>query len=154
MQHPTLGRLIARANQQGAYSGTFKYEGKELSFDIDKDGDALEDAIELATKIINALEKYDIAAKAVISKDLLDTYNSGWNEYGEVQEDGTVKTVINPKLSAKEFEPQFKLAAVNICGRNSVELWYQENELFWEHSVCVSSFAGEDFTQAQAQLFG
>ena len=154
MQHPVLGKLTPKEGSEDSYTGEVTYEDRNIAFDIERDADDIEEAINLAVEIIAALSKYDIESKSIISKDLLETYNSGWNEYDESQEDGSFKTVIKPKLSAKEFESQFTLKTVNISGSSCVELWYEENDLFWGHSVFVSTFEGVDFSDAQAQMFG
>lgn len=154
MQHPLLGQLSAKDNQQQSYSGIFSYEGKALDFNIDRDGDGLEEAMELATAIITSLSKYDAISKTIISKDLLETYNTSWNEYDEIQADGSLKTIINPTLSADEFEARFILEAVSISGNSGVTFWFEENDLFWGHRVSVSSFSGADFGEAQACIYG
>lgn len=145
MKHPSLGNLTPKGGSEDALCGEVTYDNRIITFDIDRDADDIEEAINLAAEIISALSKYDNEAKTIISNDLLETYNSGWNEYDEVQEDGSFKTVIKPKLSDKEFVSQFSLKSVSISGNSCVELWYQESDLFWGHSVYVSTFDGVDF---------
>lgn len=55
----------------------------------------------------------DKLAKRIAVADLRETYNAGWNEYDEAQEDGSSKLVSNPKLSEAEFEAKLSLCAAS-----------------------------------------
>lgn len=154
MRHPSLGKLVSLPENEESFRGETQFNGRSVVFEIDRDEDQLEEAIEFASEIVQNLEKFDVEAKKVISKDLLDTYNTGWNEYEIYRKDGSSETVQNPTLNADEFERQFELDSINISGKDCLELWYKPNELFWGHSVYVASFEGTNLNDAQAQLFG
>ena len=109
--------------------------------------------MQLAAEVVKTLDMVDSTAKRIIVTNLRDLYNSGWNEYDEVQEDGSLRAVSNPQLSESEFEAQFTMVAINITGTDGVDLFYQDGGLFWGHSVIVSSESA-DFSNAYAELFG
>jgi hypothetical protein len=72
--------------------------------------------LNLAAEVVSRLAELDKLAKWVAARDLRETYNNGWNEYDEAQEDGSFKTVSNPQLSEAEFEAKLSLNAVNVTG--------------------------------------
>jgi hypothetical protein len=86
--------------------------------------------------------------------NLYRTYNSGWNEYDEAQEDGSLKTVINPQISETEFAAKLSLRAVNVAGDRMLDFFYDDERMFWGHSVVVNSLKGIDLSEAHAYLFG
>jgi len=96
----------------------------------------------------------DRLAKRVAVADLRETYNNGWNEYDEAQEDGSFKRVSNPQLSEAEFEAKLSLNAINVEGDRMVTFFYDDENMFWGHSVVVCSLNGTDFIEARAEIFG
>jgi hypothetical protein len=151
VRHPQLGTLEI-GEKSGV--GTLSFDGRSIPLRIELDGNSLDGVLSFASIIGSSLETYDRISKEIITTDLLETYNSGWNEYDEVQEDGTTKSVVNPMLSSAEFKARFVLSSVTITGDSSVDLWYEDGGLFWGHSVFVESLDGTDFTNARAQMFG
>ena len=93
-------------------------------------------------------------AKGIAVADLRGTYNSGWNEYEKAQEDGSLKTVTNPQLSEAEFEAKLSLQAINVTGDRMIDFFYDDENMFWGHSIVVNSLNGIDFSEAHAELFG
>jgi hypothetical protein len=154
MIHPVLGELREKEVDSASRSASVAFGERQISVDIDPDGEPLEVAVALAAKVVSSLESLEVQAGNIIVRDLLDTYNGGWNEYDEVQEDGSLKAVQKPELSAEEFSSHFVLDSIQILGDACVDFWYPESDLFWGHSVHVSSLQGADFSDAQAQLFG
>jgi hypothetical protein len=151
VQHPHLGLLeVDEKSARGALS----IDGRKIPLRIGLDDKTFEEALSLATAIAGSLADYDQISKDIIAKNLLDSYNDGWNEYDEIQEDGSLKSVVDPKLSPAEFKRRFVLNGLDITGDRCVSLWYECGTLFWGHSVCVESLNGADFTNAMAQLFG
>ena len=151
VRHPQLG-VLEIGEKSGL--GTLSFDGQSIPLRYELDGNTLEEVLSFAVTIASSLTSYDRISKEIITTDLLDTYNSGWNEYDQVQEDGTTKSVINPKLSSEEFKECFNLSSVTITGNTSVDLWYEDGGLFWGHGVFVESLDGADFKNARAQLFG
>lgn len=151
MQHPVLGQL---QEDQGTVVGGILLGGVDIPLRVDPDDVPLDQALSLAGTIASSLADYDRISKDVIVRDLLETYNSGWNEYDEVQEDGSIKAIINPKLSPDEFKHRLTLSSVGVTGDSCVDLWYVDGGLFWGHGIFVQSLDGADFSNSQAQLFG
>lgn len=133
---------------------TVEYEGHAIDVKIISDGQPSEIAFQLATEVIEQLPEYDVAAKNIIVNDLCETYNNGWNEYDEVQADGSLKSVTNPPLTTAEFAQKFSLMGINITGNTVVELFYDNSGLFWGHAVWVQSLNGSNFSTARAELCG
>lgn len=151
MNRDFLGE-ITRDGEDGVI--TIAYEGHAIDVRIISDGHAFEMALQLATEVIEQLPQYDVAAKNIIVNDLCETYNNGWNEYDEVQADGSLKSVTNPPLTTTDFAQQFSLVNINITGNTVVELFYDDAGLFWGHALWVQSLNGTDFSTAHAELLG
>ncbi|ABW27774.1 DUF2262 domain-containing protein [Acaryochloris marina] len=151
MDHDFLSE-ITRDGEDGII--TIEYEGHTIDIRLISDGQPFGMALQLATEIIEQLPEYDVVAKNIIVNDLCDIYNNGWNEYDEVQADGSLKSVSHPPLTTTEFEQKFFLAGVNITGNTVVELFYDNSGLFWGHAVLVQSLNGSDFNTARAELLG
>lgn len=154
MNHPTLGQLVAKGAGLNAFAGEVNVDGNIIGLNIDLDSSPQDQVLKFAEEVVLFIANLQGKAQAVLSRDLLATYNSGWNEYDEVQQDGSINTVVNPKLDSGQFIRQFELDSIAICGTDSVEFWYKPNDLFWGHHVVVTSFDGLEFKDAQAQIFG
>jgi hypothetical protein len=128
--------------------------GRCLSVSVDLDSASEESALAFAKAIAGSLASLEQAAKDVATRDLLETYNSGWNEYEQARDDGTFVSVLNPKLAPEEFKEQLFLTAVEVTGDDCVAFWFGATELFWGHSVIVTVFDGLDWESAGAALFG
>lgn len=96
---------ITRHGEDGII--TIEYEGHAIDIRLISDGQPFGMALQLATEIIEQLPEYDVVAKNIIVNDLCDIYNNGWNEYDEVQADGSLKLVTHPPLTTTEFEQKF-----------------------------------------------
>lgn len=154
MKHETLGEVELSNGKPFDAVAKIKYAARDINLGVSRDDQSLEDALKFAADVVIDLPALDKLAKQVAVKDLRQTYNSGWNEYDEVQEDGTLKTVINPQLSESEFEAKLSLRDMNITGDRTVDFYYDDERMFWGHSIVVTSFNGTDFTNAHAELFG
>src|SRR5262245_46550746 len=131
-----------------------RHGSSDIKVGLIRDDQTLETTLKLAAEVVSRLAELDELAKRVAARDLRETYNSGWNEYDEAQEDGSLKTVSNPQLSEAEFEAKLSLRDVNATGDRMIEFFYDDERMFWGHSIVVSSLTGTDFTDAQAELFG
>ena len=154
MDHPTLGLLEPKGKNGDSFEGEILSDEKKVGLSIQLDSAPQDQVFKLAESVVASVLALNEKAKNIICRDLLETYNSGWNEYDEAQEDGSFKTVLNPKLDSVQFISQFELDSISICGADCIELWYKPNHLFWGHSVFVTSFNGIDFDNANAQMFG
>jgi hypothetical protein len=119
MKHDILGEI---RRTKGHGEATIRYGSSEIRIQIIPDGELFETTLGLAAEVVGRLEKLDKLAKRVAEADLRKTYNNGWNECDEVQADGSLKTVSNPKLSAAEFKKKLSLNAVNVTGNQMIDV--------------------------------
>lgn len=154
MDHPTLGLLKPKDTDGNSYEGEIKSEGYKVALNIELDSAVQAEVFKFVESVVSYISSLDVKAKSIIGRDLLETYNSGWNEFDEVQKDGSTKTIVNPKLDSEQFTNQFELGSINVSGIDCIEFWYKPNELFWGHSVFVTSFDGIEFNDSNTQMFG
>lgn len=154
MKHEILG-VVERTDCK-PFDGvaTIRYGSRDIRVAISRDDQTFETALSLADEVVRRLPELDKLAKRVAVADLRETYNNGWNEYDEAQDDGSLKTVVNPQLSEAEFEAKLSLRDVNVTGDQMIDFFYDDERMFWGHSVIVNSLSGTDFTDAHAELFG
>lgn len=154
MRHEILGEI--ERTDGGPFDGvaTIPYGSQDVEVEIICDDQPFEAVVKLAAEVVRCLPEFDKLAKRVAVADLRETYNGGWNEYDEVQADGSLKTVLHPQLSEAEFEAKLSLSAVNVTGDRGVNFFYDDQGMFWGHHVVVSSLNGTDFSDAYADIFG
>ena len=154
MKHDILGEVELLDGRPFDATAVVRYESRDIPFGLCRDDQSLEVALALAAKVARRLGELDQRAKKKAAADLCNTYNGGWNEYDEGQEDGSFRTVINPQLSRTEFEAKLSLQAVNVTGAEMLEFHYDDEGMFWGHAVIVTSMKGVDLSEAYAELFG
>jgi hypothetical protein len=154
MTHEILGEIKRRNVKPFDGVATIRYGLRDIEVGISRDDQPFEITLNLAVEVVRRLAKLDKLAKRIAVADLRGTYNKGWNKYHEVQVDGSFKTVSNPKLSKAEFEAKLSLNAVNVNGDQMIEFFYDDEGMFWGHSVIVTSLNGTDFSEAEAVIFG
>lgn len=151
MDHKSLGKIVR--DEHGDGSASVPYGERMISIRIMEDELSYEAALEIAATIAERLAEYDAKMKQVAAADLTETYNGGWNEYDEAQEDGTFKTVVNPKLTPEEFAAKLTLRAINVTGQ-MLDFFYDDQNMFWGHSVIANSMDGLAFTEVHGEIFG
>lgn len=154
MNHDILGEVQQSDGHPFDAVATIRYGSRDIKVGISRDDQPLETTLNLAAEVVSRLAELDNLAKRAAARDLRATYNDGWNEYDEAQEDGTFKTVSNPQLCEVEFEAKLSLNAVNVTGDQMIDFFYDDEGMFWGHSVVVNSLNGIDFSEAQADIFG
>src|ERR1700722_4252588 len=154
MKHDILGDVEQSDGRPFDAVATIRYGSRDIKFGISRDGQPLETALKLAAEVVGRLAELDELAKHVASEDLREGYNDGWNEYDEAQGDGSFKMVSNPKLSEAEFQAKLTLNAVNVTGDGMIDFFYDDQRMFWGHSVFVNSLNGTDLREARAEIFG
>ena len=152
MKHPILGD-IAREETEGSGVASLHYGKRHINVRIIADEIPYESTVEIAAQVVLGITDLDAKAKQVAASELTSTYNNGWNEYDEVQNDGTTKYVSKPKLSPDQFGQKLSLNGINVTG-NMLELFYDDDGMFWGHSVVITSFDGIGFTETHAEIFG
>lgn len=154
MKHESLGEIEQSDCKPFDAIATVRYGSRVIKFGISLEGQSLETVLNLAAEVFRGMEKLDKIAKQIAVADLREKYNNGWNEYDEAQEDGSFKTISNPQLTEAEFDAKLSLKAVNITGDDLIDFFYDDEGMFWGHSVVVNSLDGLDFSRARAELFG
>ena len=152
MKHPILGD-ITQENDNGDGVARVSYGDRTIEIRIIADEIPYDATVDVAASVVQDLPSLDARAKHVAATELTETYNNGWNEYDEAQEDGTLKAVSNPKLTQDEFAAKLTLNAVNVTG-NMLDFFYEDENMFWGHSVIVNSMDGIAFTDTHAEIFG
>lgn len=154
MKHNILGEVEQSDGHPFDAVAMIRHDSRNIKVGIIRDDQPLEATLSLAAEAVSRLAELDKLAKQVAARDLRDRYNEGWNEYDEAQEDGSFKTVTNPKLSEAEFEAKLTLNAINVTGDRVIDFFYDDEKMFWGHSVFVNSLNGTDFREAHAEIFG
>jgi hypothetical protein len=154
MKHDILGEVELSNGHPFDATVVVRYGSRDIRFGLSRDDQSLEATLTLAADVVGRLAELDQRAKNVAAMDLCDTYNGGWNEYDEGQEDGSFKTVTNPPLSVEEFEAKLSLQALNVTGARMLDFFYDDERMFWGHSIVVNSMHGIDLSEAHATLFG
>jgi hypothetical protein len=154
MKHDILGDVEQSDCHPFDAVATVRHGSRDIKVGISRDDQPLETTLNLAAQVVSRLAGLDKLAKRIAARDLRETYNNGWNEYDEAQEDGSFKSVSNPQLSEAEFEAKLSLNAVNVTGDRMIDFFYDDERMFWGHSVVVNSLKGTDFSEAQAEIFG
>lgn len=154
MKHDILGEIQRPAGDVFDGVPTIRHGQRDIKIQMSCDDQPLEITLELAAEVVRCLPELDKIAKQIAVADLRETYNHGWNEYDEIQEDGSLKAVSNPQLSEAEFEAKLSLNAVNVTGDRMIDFFYEDEGMFWGHSVVVNSLKGVDLSEAHAELFG
>jgi hypothetical protein len=112
MKHDILGEVEQSEGHPFDALATIRYGSRDIKVGISRDDQPLETTLQLAAEVVSRLAELDKLAKQIATRDLREGYNDGWNEYDEAQDDGSFKTVLNPKLSEAEFEAKLTLTAV------------------------------------------
>ena len=154
MKHAILGEVEQSDGHPFDAVAMIRQGSRDIKVGIIRDDQPLETTLNLAAEVVSHLAELDKLAKRVAARDLREGYNDGWNEYDEAQDDGSFKRVSNPKLSEAEFEAKLTLNAVNVTGDRMIDFFYDDERMFWGHSVVVNSLNGVDFSEAHADIFG
>lgn len=154
VKHDILGEVELSDSQPFDAVVTVRHGSGTVKIGITRDDQPLETALNLAAEVVVRLAELDKLAKQIAVNQLRETYNNGWNEYDEAQEDGTFKTVSKPQLSEAEFEAKLSLNALNTTGDCVIDFFYDDEGMFWGHSIVVNSLDGLNISAARAELFG
>ena len=154
MKHDILGDVAQSDGHPFDAVTMVRHGSRDIKLGIILDDQPLETTLKLAAEVVTRLAELDKLAKQIASRDLREDFNNGWNEYDEAQDDGSFKTVVNPKLSEAEFEAKLTLNAINVTGDLMIDFFYDDQRMFWGHSVFVNSLNGTDFSKARAEIFG
>jgi hypothetical protein len=155
VKHPELGELVSEERDSDLLTGSVMVDGRVIALVIEPDSVAVEEVLERAAVVVEALPDLLSHAARALVRDLLGTYNGGWNTYDVQRADGTLETVEKPQLSGDEFVSKLRVRRVRVLGESWVTLDYDDpEELFWGHYVHVDFMDGLDLENATAAFDG
>lgn len=154
MRYDILGEIEGQDDHPFEGVATVRYESRDIRVRIDADGQPFEVTLKLAVDVVRRLQELDSLAKRIAADNFLEVYNNGWNEYDESQEDGSLKAVSNPKLSAAQFIAKLSLTNVDVTGDQMITFYYDDEGMFWGHTIVIASLSGIEFRDAHAEICG
>lgn len=134
------------SNDPTSYDGTVVVGGKELGVSIILEDEGKTEKIEqLMNTFISEIDTLLPKAKECIANEFLDLYNDNWR-FGD-DEDNPDK----PELTKEEFMENLCLQSLLFYSED-VEVFFDDNDMFFGHSLIASDFDGENFNYTQ--MFG
>ena len=129
-----------------SYDGTVVINGEELRVEIilEDEGDTEKIEQQMNT-FFSEIDSLSQKAKECIANEFLDLYNDNWR-FGD-DEDNPDK----PELTKEEFMEAISLQSF-LFFSEEVKVFFDDNDMFFGHSLIASDFDGENFNYAQ--MFG
>lgn len=135
------------SNDPTSYDGTVVLNGEEfgVSIILEDEGETEKVEQQMST-FFNEIDTLLPKAKECIANEFLDLYNDNWR-FGDDDEDDPDK----PELTKEEFMEALSLQSFLFYSED-VEVFFNDNDMFFGHSLIASDFDGENFNYAQ--MFG
>lgn len=135
------------SNDPTSYEGTVVVGEKELGVSIILEDEGETEKVEqLMSTFFNEIDTLLPKAKECIANEFLDLYNDNWR-FGDDDEDDPDK----PELTKEEFMEALSLRSFLFYSED-VEIFFDDNDMFFGHSLIASDFDGENFNYSQ--MFG
>ena len=135
------------SNDPTSYDGTVVVGGKELGVSIILEDEGETEKVEqLMSTFFNEIDTLLPKAKECIANEFLDLYNDNWR-FGDDDEDDPDK----PEPTKEEFMEALSLRSFLFYSED-VEIFFDDNDMFFGHSLIASDFDGENFNYSQ--MFG
>ena len=135
------------SNDPTSYDGTVVVGGKELGVSIILEDEGETEKVEqLMSTFFNEIDTLLPKAKECIANEFLDLYNDNWR-FGNDDKDDPDK----PELTKEEFMEAISLQSF-LFFSEEVKVFFDDNDMFFGHSLIASDFDGENFNYAQ--MFG
>lgn len=135
------------SNDPTSYDGTVVVGGKELGVSIILEDEGETEKVErLMNTFISEIDTLLPKAKECIANEFLDLYNDNWR-FGDDDEDDPDK----PELTKEEFMEALSLRSF-LFYSEEVKVFFDDNDMFFGHSLIASDFDGENFNYSQ--MFG
>ena len=135
------------SNDPTSYDGTVVLNGEEFGVSIILEDEGETEKVEqLMSTFFNEIDTLLPKAKECIANEFLDLYNDNWR-FGNDEEDDPDK----PELTKEEFMEALSLRSLLFYSED-VEVFFDDNDMFFGHSLIASDFDGENFNYAQ--MFG
>ena len=134
------------SNDPTSYDGTVVVGEKELDVSIILEDEGETEKVErLMNTFISEIDTLLPKAKECIANEFLDLYNDNWR-FGD-DEDNPDK----PELTKEEFMEALSLQSF-LFFNEEVKVFFDDNDMFFGHSLIASDFDGENFNYTQ--MFG
>jgi len=135
------------SNDPTSYDGTVVVGEKELDVSIILEDEGETEKVErLMNTFISEIDTLLPKAKECIANEFLDLYNDNWR-FGDDDEDDPDK----PELTKEEFMENLSLQSF-LFFNEEVKVFFDDNDMFFGHSLIASDFDGENFNYTQ--MFG
>jgi len=135
------------SNDPTSYEGTVVLNGEEFGVSIILEDEGETEKVEqLMSTFISEIDTLLPKAKECIANEFLDLYNDNWR-FGDDDEDDPDK----PELTKEEFMENLSLQSC-LFYSEEVKVFFDDNDMFFGHSLIASDFDGENFNYAQ--MFG
>jgi|AraplaDrversion2_2_1032049.scaffolds.fasta_scaffold00723_43 hypothetical protein len=154
VEHAFLGVLTPHADLPDVLAGRITHDRQSIDIDVDAENGSVDEALAFAEMTVRSLSDIDAKARILLAADSLDKYNQSWRFGDILLEDGSTEPFEKPRLSREEFCANLRLETVSISGKNTITLWYDDNDMFWGHSLSVTSCDGLSFADAHASMAG
>ena len=134
------------SNDPTSYDGMVVVGGKELGVSIILEDEGETEKVEqLMNTFISEIDTLLPKAKECIANEFLDLYNDNWR-FGD-DEDNPDK----PELTKEKFMENLSLQSF-LFFSEEVKVFFDDNDMFFGHSLIASDFDGENFNYSQ--MFG
>ncbi|MDR1315532.1 MAG: DUF2262 domain-containing protein [Spirochaetales bacterium] len=122
----TLGKFVLD-KRFDEYTGKIKWNNKRIKMAITKyTGEMLDKVFIAANEFIREQEMWDRRIKEFAANKLAKLKNTSWLEEDEEE------------ITADEFIKKIKAESINISLKNKFEVYFDDGEIFWGHSIVVS----------------
>jgi hypothetical protein len=154
MEHPVLGSLSPNKTFPESLSGIVRFGSTQVELLVSPDDKTIEVALELAVALIDQLPQLDAKSRSLVAKEFLESYNTNWRFGEAVEQDGTSKPFEKPLLSEEQFCQNLQLTTIEASGEAMLVFWYGDNDMFWGHTLELTSFDGTAFGDTYASMAG
>ncbi|MER2261462.1 MAG: DUF2262 domain-containing protein [Psychrobacillus sp.] len=131
--------MLAHDKKRGDYEGKVEIEnGYFIDITISPESYDKDLVFKLAENTIKKIRVMNESYKEIIAEDLLILHNEVWNE-GKI-------------ISKNEFKKRINIQGILIFGEGNAELYYDDGDLFWGHTIVVD--VDENGLYQEAQIYG
>ena len=154
VDHPVLGRLSPSDTVSGALVGSVTAADLTLCICVNPDGASLESALAFTAAAVSQFAELDARCRTLVADNFLTSYNSNRRFGAVAKADGTTEQFEKPLLTEPQFVASLTPTEIETTGAELLAVSYADGEIFWEHSICVTSFDGLKLTDVRIELQG